>query len=139
MFKYSAFTENTPEMREYLEKIGYNESFSSDFDKGDYIKTQTNGIFYTFQGTKELIHLLWSDKIIDCTGNPELFKAVVAINDENDYMQWIIIDTEVYLNLPKGTFILNNGEYYKVGNNIDSMYCHKATIEELKEHFKIEK
>lgn len=134
MFKYSAFTENTSEMREYLEKIGYNESSISDFDKGYYIKTQTNGIFYTHQFTKGLIHALWSDKIIDCTGNPELFKAIAAINDENDYMQWFICNQG---NIKDVWFLCDQSSMDNISRKNGLTSFRKATIEELKEHFKI--
>lgn len=41
-FTYSAFTENSPEMREWLSYIGYTISMVT-MDEGAYIKTQANG------------------------------------------------------------------------------------------------
>ena len=62
---------------------------------------------------------------INCIGNPQLFKAVSAMRDDSDYMQW---------------FVSNDGSEFNLCTRMLNVYsgilCRKATIAELQEHFK---
>ena len=94
-----------------------------------------------------------SDGYIDCGDNEELFMAIAAINDENDYMQ--------YFEVPKTSVcFISNEPYQKVigydhikyekkdrylsfnidldiaeGENLNTI-PHKMTVDELIEYFK---
>lgn len=75
---------------------------------------------------------------LDCGTNERLFLAVAALRDDTDVDQYFVVDVEVYQNLSKGDWFKAtdiNGQYH-VGTKIDPLYCHKATVEELIEHFK---
>lgn len=140
-FKYSAFIENTPEMREWLERLGYTPLRFSLNGKYLYARSCTwankshtwkEPYFATGNNIEE-----YSD-LIDCRSNPELFKAVTAIREDSDYMQWfvreesesdLILDTD---NIDNWVLCeINNfqefGDYFGV--------YHKATLSELQEHF----
>lgn len=75
---------------------------------------------------------------IDCGDNEELFLSIASLRDDTDKYQWFIMDVEIYVYIPKGTWFQstdrNGGRH--VGTQIESLYCHKATVEELIEHFK---
>lgn len=62
---------------------------------------------------------------IDCGHDVKLFKALAAMNDENDREQWFYDD---------------NGLWEKCDNDLPTRYMqmngHKATAEEIIEHFK---
>lgn len=78
-----------------------------------------------FSDADRIIHKIIDN--INCHSNIELFKGVVAINDENDFMQWFVSDIDF-----KGVdFILCNE------NVLKSQYTtfYKATLEELFQHF----
>lgn len=64
---------------------------------------------------------------IDCGTNLDLFKAIAAINDEDDYMQWFV--------WTDGSFALSKQQKYKqIGFNKSKF--RKATPEELIKYFK---
>lgn len=74
---------------------------------------------------------------IDCGTNEELFLAIAALRDDTDKNQWFVMDSEVYQDIHKGEWFKASdisGKYH-VGTKIDSIYCHKATVQELIEHF----
>jgi len=126
MFKYSAFTENTPEMRRYLESIGY-EPLSYNIH-WDYLCTgKFNGRPIYRTTTESQVKYL--EKVrIDCRTNPELFKAIAAIRDDTSANQYWVFN-EDFDQYRKGDFVL--GIFHRC-----SCYCHVATKEELIKHFK---
>lgn len=76
--------------------------------------------------------------IIDCGINEDLFLAIASLRDDSDVGQWFVIDTEAYTDINKGDWFKStdvNGKYH-VGTKIDPLYCHKATVSEIIEHFK---
>lgn len=83
---------------------------------------------------------LIEEGFIDCGTNEELFLAIAALRDDEDVNQWHIIDIQAYTNLNKGDWFkatdISGG--YHVGCQIEPAYCHKATVEELINHFKKE-
>lgn len=128
-FTYPTLGDNTKENREFLENIGYKMH-------GDYRKH--NDFIFAFQpidAPTPMYKSLYEHEIklfyineINCIGNNILFKSIAAINNDNDYMQWFICNRT-------GKYVLYRGkDLFK--ENI-SPFFHKATIEELKEHFKI--
>lgn len=123
-FKYSAFTENTPEMRAYLEGIGR--------------KRKDMGLSHPRFILALGMHYMEVDNpnvppiVVNCLGNPELFKAVTAIKNDSDFMQWFT-DGENWICCPTRKW----KDYVGLSYNFHLRNCHKATLEELQEHFKI--
>lgn len=150
-FKYSAFTENTPEMREWLEKLGYRDNRILWLKKNEYniiisVFFEDNTYAYMQIDKEELQTWIDSNKYvgidtINCLGNPQLFQAVTAIREDSDYMQWFVIDringaTEEYVSdfrlSRKDKFDITEVPLYGI---VD---YHKATLSDLIAHFKIE-
>lgn len=70
-FKYSAFIENTPEMREWLERLGYKSVHST---YGSFLYTCLSLNEWSFMVTSD--RQILPNSFIDCRSNPELFKDV---------------------------------------------------------------
>lgn len=130
-FKYSAFTDNTPEMREWIESLGYR-NFYNKYD-GDTICTVFDRSYdcrnYKIGQTLFSVYLKMIEPI-DCRSNPQLFKAITAIREENDYIQWFTDGYSWELCKIESADIQLWIEYYRT-------FPHKATISELQEHFKL--
>lgn len=80
---------NTPELRNKLEELGYKYSTFDDLKLDGIITFPSKGEYsvfanYHFDGK----HTLKS--FIDCGTNEELFLALAALRDDNDYMQWFV-------------------------------------------------
>lgn len=110
---------NTPELRKKLEEFGYimGESLNTNKSKG-LICTKYGKVFNI------ICNADISKYDIDCGTNEELFIALAALRDDNDYMQWF-----------------TDGKLWEKSNNdLPSHYMqlegHKATVEEIIEHFK---
>lgn len=131
MFKHSAFIENTPDMREWLESIGY-ELFKQGHVNENILYTEKNGIYFTsILGFNSLF-----PKMVDCRSNPQLFKAITAMREDSDVFQWFTDGKYWFYSLSDD--FKNFGRIRPKGatNVMDSKDFHKATLEELKEHFK---
>ena len=84
---------------------------------------------------------------VDCGTNEELFLAIAALRDDSNYMQWFIADSilsvsyddsignDHYFTEPKGIMFFWD-ENWDNATIISGRY-HKATVDELIEHFKI--
>jgi len=127
MFTHSAFTENTPEMREWLEMLGY-WVFGCRNEK--YIYSYTNQY-------NQGIVIAWTSEDVpeganDCRNNPALFKAIAALRDDSDYMQWYYSN-----DWDESNWWLSDRHVVKhkdcIINNV--RVWHKATIDELINHF----
>ena len=132
MFTQSCFIrKNTSELRNKLEEFGYT---TSTICKDSNIATSSilgkYSIISDWQLNSTNPHITWNNgHRIDCGTNEELFLAIAALRDDNDYMQWFT-DGEKWLQNKQ--------------NDIEVIcYCednlinfHKATVEELIEHFK---
>ncbi|WP_101690731.1 hypothetical protein [Dysgonomonas massiliensis] len=140
-FMYSAFTENTPEMREWLEKLGYEEGYHYDlFNKYIYTYKAINDKWY-FCSCRINDFSVYN---INCLGNSQLFQAVTAMRDDSDYMQWFVADEDTFTRdgdaciWRKGHFLFSVDNDY-IGKNQEEEYqikAHKAALPELQEHFK---
>lgn len=134
---------NTPELRKKLEKLGYKSRTISNNDKL-YLATTANNVYakYTII-TNEMFdsvdpHRTWNCAgRIDCGTNEELFLAIAALRDDTDDSQWFVYPPENIW------FICDDDDINYARENIkDSVqaawfHCsHKATVEELIEHFK---
>lgn len=133
---------NTEELRKKLEELGYT--------------LIPNGYAEWNIPTKECTYLfcdvdVYQDSLISfymgrmckpnglyCGENEALFLAIAALRDDTDNNQWFVMDVEIYVDIPKGTWFQatdrDGGKH--VGTQIEALYCHKATVEELINHFK---
>lgn len=131
---------NTPELRKKLEELGYikNSPIWTDncsiiwayqypekgFDTPNYVIADSFDIPFDK-------HSRLCGKFIDCGTNEELFLAIAALRDDTDKNQWF---TDGNLWFKCGDEICDETiEYYL--NRYNRKY-HKATVEELIEHFK---
>lgn len=148
-FQYSAFTENTPEIREWLKGLGYECVY-----RGDRELVLTNYMgngehFYCTINLKILDSLRYHQKAADCRSNPQLFKAITAVREDSYDGQWFVADTDIYhawsdtigndhdYTISKGTFFTWD-LHIEYADIFDGEY-HKATLEELIKYFQIEK
>lgn len=126
--KYSVIGDNTPENREWLEKIGYN--VLEPYNNSTMIKTQLRGIAILYDPDIVVEHLFIRNTI-NCIGNDALFRAVSALREDSDENQWLTNDRSwikaenVSIN---DKSITDYSELFKG--------FHKATLSELQEHFK---
>lgn len=132
-FLHSVIGDNTKENREHLEKIGYDISCPCVRFKTLSLFTDKDGEVHTFQ-EEELGECLLEIKqgkcdLTNCIGNPQLFKAVSAMRDDSDYMQW-------FTNYKRDEWLLCKKENYQdfVKLNVHVNF-HKATLSELQYHF----
>lgn len=72
------------------------------------------------------------DGLIDCGANEELFLAIAALRDDTDKYQWFT-DGDKWIMCPAIKFS-SYWVYNDIDVNIDTV--HKATVDELIEHFK---
>lgn len=130
---------NTPELRKKLEEFGYNRypRWMADWDDDDsrYKYLATDVLYYTYPQEPSKPK---KGEHINCGTNEELFLAIAALRDDSDINQWFVMDVEEYVNINQGDWFIatdrNKGKH--IGTQINPMYCHKATVEEIIEHFK---
>lgn len=73
----------------------------------------------------------------DCGTNVELFKALAAMNDENDLDQWFVVKKAIFDVC--GEFIYKRGDFYFNDSNQNikyRRYLRKATADELVKYFR---
>ena len=130
---------NTPEIRKKLVEFGYKDYGKLRF-YGDpiIIYCDSNHFFTSPFVLKGEQYIGKYDNFIDCGDNEELFLAIAALRDDTDIYQWFVMDIEEYIKINQGDWFLatdrNKGKH--IGTQIDPMCCHKATVEEIIEHFK---
>ncbi len=128
MFTQKCFIrKNTPELVQKLEDIGYKALFSARNGYGEYL--------YAFNGA--IVggeYNAYNEKtgFIDCGTNEELFLAIAALRDDSDKFQYFT----------NGVFWIKCSQLelkHELDNNYEE-FCvadfHKATVQELIEHFK---
>ena len=124
---------NTPELRKKLKEIGYKFS-GADHIELDCIVTfphhDTFSVFaaHRFNIYDDSFNTIWKG-YIDCGTNEELFLALAALRNDSDYMQWFTDGKFWYQDKVNDIEVLK----YGAGKPID---FHKATVEEIIEHFK---
>lgn len=131
MFTIKCFIrKNTPELRKKLEELGYNYSTFDDL-KLDGIVTFPAKDAYNVWANYHFNNMYALKSYIDCGENEDLFLALAALRDDKPDYQWFVWDDE-------------NDKGYKFKQYIPSepweewwwFEVHKATVEELIEHFK---
>ena len=135
---------NTDNIRNRLKELGYycnpylgwHNLFTCVFGVNSVYSLDDDDI----NGLKEIYGL------IDCGTNEELFLAIAALRDDSNYMQWFIADSilsvsyddsignDHYFTEPKGIMFFWD-ENWDNATIISGRY-HKATVDELIEHFK---
>ena len=135
---------NTPELRKKLEELGYEilNSGNTTLDehnydgKGSHKSIEEGKAIITSYGN--LYGVIYNvDTVtkkgrIDCGTNEELFLAIAALRDDTDKYQWFT-DGDKWILCPKTKFS-TYWVYNDIDVNIDTV--HKATVDELIEHFK---
>lgn len=126
---------NTPELRDKMKELGYVCMYGYKI-QGIEIFTSVVGDYGVFfipvsADIPEIqINMIENfDSLVDCGENEELFLAIAALRDDTDYMQWFTNGSNWY----KNRICDREVEKYGAGAPID---YHKATVEELIEHFK---
>lgn len=133
---------NTPELRKKLEELRYNHPTDVIEDERFCIATSPANCNYhiiikgAFDDTNP--HYTWNCAgRIDCGPNEELFLAIAALRDDTDNNQLFTNgkgDWGVYRDGSDGG--LPGMDFYGMLNDFNLLYYHKATVEELIEHFK---
>lgn len=125
MFTQSCFIrKNTPELRKKLEELGYTNTPNG---RGEWfipIEELKYLVTYPISGCYQGCNGYWYEDDFDCGINEELFLALAALRDDTDNNQWF-----------------TDGKLWEKSNNyLPSHYMqlegHKATVEEIIEHFK---
>ena len=121
---------NTPKLRKNLEMFGYNRyplwmaDWSDDDSRYQYLVVDV--LYYTYpkEPTKPK-----NGEYINCGENEELFLALAALRDDSDYMQWFTNGEKWFQNQQNDIEIIHYGASSPIN-------FHKATVEEIIEHFK---
>lgn len=137
---------NTPELRRGLEELGYSKNYPEwtvdcsiiwayqypikGFDTPNYVIADSFDIPFDK-------HSALCGKFIDCGTNEELFLAIAALRDDTDNNQLFTNgkgDWGIYRDGSDGG--LSGMDFYGMPNDFNLSYYHKATVDELIEHFK---
>lgn len=134
---------NTEELRNKLKGLGY---YCNPYLGWNNLCTSTYGLTSVYSTSDDINVLSKKIDIIDCGTNEELFLAIAALRDDSNYMQWFITDSPLsvsyddsigndhYFTEPKGSMFFWD-ENWNHATIISGSY-HKATVEELINHFK---
>lgn len=143
MFTQPCFIrKDTPELRNKLKDLGQIENIFDDFS-GGWLAANHGMFISVCEGFQNLCK-----EDIDCGTNEALFLAISALRNDTDKNQIFVLDSDMprwnnpsFIQHKKGTFIKCIRDKW----NIDEVYpqyssrnfpAHKATVEELIEHFK---
>ena len=121
MFVASCFIKkNTPELKKKLEELGY---------KMNLIYSPNEHNLYIGSGVYSSANFI-DNYYLDCGTNEDMFLAIAALRDDSDANQWLT-DGKIW-----GKFGEDLSLYpIQIINYLQSK-GHKATIEEIIEHFK---
>lgn len=135
---------NTDNIRNRLKELGY---YCNPYLGWHNLCTCMFGIISVYSWRDDDINALKEiDVLVDCGANEELFLAIAALRDDSNYMQWFIADSilsvsyddsignDHYFTEPKGVMFFWD-ENWDNATIISGRY-HKATVDELIEHFK---
>lgn len=120
------------ELSDILELFGYENGWEG-FIHTEELKTSTfvsTKGFWSLSGFCEIWEI---ERNFHCGTNEKLFLALAALNDTNDFMQWFISEKGDWFLCSYKKFDSNFAEQL-IGSK--KLEWHKATIEELKGHFK---
>ena len=132
---------NTTKIRDRLKELDYN---CNPYLGWHNLYTTIHGYASVYSMNDDDINVLSKkiDSFIDCGTNEELFLAIAALKDDTDENQWFICDVNHWDRSGNGeaTVYAEIGEWIFCKSNDDDCardnHYHKATVEELIEHFK---
>lgn len=127
-FTTAAFIrKNTPELRKKLEELGYKDSSMVQDSYTAIYTDEEEGEFFT-----QYLSNITDDEIaVDCGTNEDLFLAIAALRDDIDENQWFTDGNKWFQ-----CRFLKVGMHYSDKPEILFERWHKATVEELIEHFR---
>ena len=121
---------NTDNIRNRLKELGY---YCNPYLGWHNLFTCIFGIISVYSWYDDDINALKErDVLVDCGANEELFLAITALRDDIDKFQWFT-DGDKWILCPAIKFS-TYWVYNDIDVNIDTV--HKATVDELIEHFK---
>jgi len=129
---------NKPYIIDNLIELGYVKAL---FDE-EYTESEAYGLIVDQGDIAPLVYgiqemeLMFTYGFIDCDENVNLFLALAALRDDSDINQYFICD-KVSVALGK-TYYPGDYIYYQYDEFFDKQNWHKATVEEIIEHFKKE-
>lgn len=127
MFTQSCFIrKNSPELREKLKELGYH-VYDLDMNKdspAEWCTVIESEADYAGIWNKEPAN---KEKFLDCGENEELFLAIAALRDDNDFMQYFKAAEVDWLLLCRVKYIEDCTTFHEL--------YRKLTPEELIEHF----
>lgn len=130
--------EKRKELIEWLNNIGRRPTSYSESDRSPWFTAYATGRFCQTNGFHMHPEMAQKNGYINCGKNIELFKALAAMNDENDQEQWYAY-TEYPTNEGKNgvrKFVFNEPARFDSFVDVPSGYYRKATAEEIVEYFK---
>lgn len=138
-FTQSCFIrKNSKELQNELKKMGY-ETNSITTDTGCIATASIAGAFIVineWQWDSVDPRITWNNKDrVDCGDNEDLFLAIAAINDENDYMQWFVCDDGVSMFRIDQKGFSADKFVHEYMTGWDTTGYRKATVKELIEEF----
>lgn len=122
---------STYKLRKKLDELGYR-LFGAELNEDLCIFTSPEYGLYNIEFFNNIPHPDETDSV-DCGTNEELFLAIAALRDDTDKYQWFT-DGNKWILCPAiklSAYMV----YNDIDVNIDTV--HKATVNELIEHFKI--
>ncbi len=136
MFKVACFvrvsdSERRDELLRWCVNLGYTYIFpprEEKYSQGVVCDTECVGVAHD----AETFTLL---KCVDCGENIELFKALAAMNDENDREQWFVC-RESYKESETLSWKVGDFDCYHLDEDYAGEKWRKATLTEILEHFK---
>lgn len=122
---------NTANIRNRLKELGY---YCNPYLGWHNLYTSIFGVTSVCSMDDDDINALSEeiDSLIDCGTNEELFLAIASLRDDTDKFQWFT-DGDKWIMCPEIKFS-TYWAYNDIDVNTDTI--HKATVEELIEHFK---
>ena len=143
------------ELEAWMKGIGWQIMGGRD-SKPRFLVAETKCGVAMWMGLNKIGQELFSRDYHDCGENIEMFKALAAMNSNNDHEQWFVAHTVIRFDRLKDTVqtetserLIMAGGWFKAliprANNIRAKWMaaippkqlsHKATVEEIVEHFK---
>ena len=125
---------NTPELRKKLEELGYIPPYKIWSDENFAICTiyrDNIGEYIVFKIDDDFENVIKpSYPYIDCGTNEDMFLAIAALRDDSNENQWLT-DGKIWGKFDEDSFL----HPIQIINYLQSK-GHKASIEEIIEHFK---
>ena len=138
---------NTPERRAKLEEMGvtYDGYYGreNDFIVVGYGPYSNNYDTLNTCPTNVAYHTMWDGykhfDYVNCGDDEDLFFALAALRDDTDVNQWFVLDSHMgsinYSDsyIPAGSLMICDRDNW---SDIGLVEAHKATVEELIDHFR---